>query len=371
MTFTPPSYVYHIYDSVKDTYISSIGLSGVTFSNVINGGGSFTGTLSISDPLYQAGALEWQNATDYRMNRSMWIERNGVIVWAGFVSGRSYDSSSQTLTLTGTTFETFSQFRFLRVPLVYTNMDILTVARNIWRTQQVNSWEPTWQYDTNLSGKLVTFNSMQWWAYINDYMSTLVDMSPGVEWYIDTYYDPTVVSGPPQVKKKFYVATPTLPAVDVGLTVSSNPSGGNLLSYTLAEDGTKFATKMYSLGSGSDSAQVYGEFFDTTLLDEGFMDVSLMMTNADITDKPTLTGMAKQAILKATSQLYSFDVVVKPDESFDIQNVKLGRLVTIDITDPRFPQGYQGQSRIIDYTVTPGDDGEESIAVTLEPIYNA
>jgi hypothetical protein len=45
-------------------------------------------------------------------------------------------------------------------------------------------------------------------------------------------------------------------------------------------------------------------------------------------------------------------------------------MVTVQITDPRYPRGFYDKLRLIDFTVTPGDNGEESIKVTLEQVYN-
>lgn len=369
MTLPVPVYAYHIYDSVTDAYLMTLPLSGVSFSNAINGGGTFSATLSVSDPVFQSGEINWQDATMPYMNRSIWIERNGAIVWGGFLIGRSYDSTSQTVSLTGATFDSYAAFRPQRVPINFTSLtDILTVARTIWSNQDTNAHEPSWVYDSNLSGNKIKF-TMQWWSEISQYMENLVSLTPGIEYYIDTYYDPASPNFP-VVKKKFFVASPTLPTTDVGLTVSLNPTGGNLLSYTLAEDGTQFMTKMFALGSGADSAQVYGQYFSNTLLDQGYMDVAQTMSQTDQTSKTALTAVAKQAVLKATSKLLTFSVNVKPDESFDLGNVKLGRITSIEITDPRFPSGYKSQQfRITSYAVTPGDNGEEAVAATLEQIY--
>lgn len=367
MAIPVPQYSYHIYDSVTDVYQMTLPLSGVSFSNTINGGGSFTATLSVADPIFQSGEIPWQDSTEPYLRHSIWVERNGMIVWGGFLTGRSYQASSQTVTLTGVTFEVYGSLRPQRNPNKYTNVDILTVARNMWRLQEANSNEPHWVYDTNLSGNKVTLTT-GWWQEISNYIDNLVALTPGIEYYIDTYYDPAIIL--PTVRKKFLVASPTLPATDVGLTVSMNPTGGNMIDYTLTEDGSKFATKVYELGSGSDSAQLWGTYFNNALLDQGYMDVALTFSASDITKSATLVNMAKQQALKIASKLLSFSVTVKPDESFNLNNVKLGRLVTLQITDPRFPNGYTNTFRITTYTVNPGDNGEETIQATLEQIYN-
>jgi len=368
MALAAPQYSYHIYDSVTDVYQLTLPLSGVSFSNAINGGGTFSATLSISDPIFQSGEIPWQDSTNPKINRSLWIERNGSVVWGGFIMGRSYDSSSQTITLTGTTFETYASMRPQRVPINFTNTDILTVARNIWARQDLNDHEPDWVYDSNLSGNKITLVS-QWWQEISQYMDNLVALTPGIEYYIDTYYDPTSPNLP-VVKKKFFVASPALPADDVALTVSLNPTGGNILNYTVAEDGTQFMTKMYALGSGTDSAQIFGQYFANDLLDLGYMDVAQTVSYTDNTSATSLTAIAKQAVLKATSKQLSFTVTVKPDESFNLPSIKLGRLVTIQIQDPYFPAGYTNKLRLISYTVTPGDNGEESIQAVLEQVFS-
>lgn len=368
MALSAPQYSYHIYDSVTDVYQQTLPLTGVSFSNTINGGGTFTASLSIADPIFQSNEIPWKDATNPKLNRSMWVERNGAVVWGGFITGRSYESSSQTITITGATFEVYATFRPQRIPINFINTDILTVARSIWSRQDINDHEPHWVYDSNLSGNLITLAS-QWWQEISQYMDNLVALTPGIEYYIDTYYDPTSPNLP-VVKKKFYVASPTLPADDVALTVSLNPTGGNLLSYNVAEDGTQFMTKMYALGSGTDSAQIYGSYFANDLLDQGYMDVAQTVSYTDNTSRTSLNAIAKQAVLKATSKQLSFTVSVKPDESFDLPSIKLGRLVTLQIQDPFFPTGYTNKLRLISYTVTPGDNGEESIQATLEQIYN-
>lgn len=363
-----PNYVYHFYDTVTDIYQSTLGLSGVNFGDAINGGGTFGGSLAIGDPLYQSGEVEWLKATEPNMNRSVWIELNDDIVWGGFLTGRNYDSSSQTLSLSGVTFDAYAKLRVFPKPVTFTNQDSLTIAKTMWGKLSDQPGEPEFQIDAGTSGVLTSQTDAQWFTAVSEYITNMTNRdTDGIEYYIDTYWDRS--THPKTPRRKFFVASQSLPLVETGQTLVLNPAGGNILSYSFNEDGTKFATDLWEVGSGTDSAQVYGYAADPSRIDNGYPAVTIVKSEGTSTDKNALNSMAKRDLTLNNNQAVTMDITAKPDPSFSVNALRPGRKVTVEITDARFPQGYKANFRVASYSVTPGDNGEDTVSLSLEQVY--
>ena len=77
-------------------------LTGVTWSNVLNGAGQFSGTLSVEDPAVKN--LNWIEAT--APNKTcVWVGIDGpTFVWGGLVQQRTYDEVSQTVQIQASEF---------------------------------------------------------------------------------------------------------------------------------------------------------------------------------------------------------------------------------------------------------------------------
>lgn len=366
----PPVYTYYIYDTYTNTFVNTLALSGVSFSNKINGGGSFSASLSISDPVYTSGEIDWLGSTEPNGNRSLFIDRDGVLVWAGTIFGRDYDSESQSLSLSGPTFDWYKDTKIQKKPLNYASQDTLTLARAVWFRLEDRANPITFTYLTNLAGvdSAITSADNQWWVPTGSHIDLLTSRDPGgIEYYIDTYWDNSVS---PQVPRKlFYADYLKINPVDLGLTASLNSAGGNIMSYNRSEDGTKFCTDLYALGAGSDSAQAWGYAADASRLALGYPGVTITYSAGETSSPSSLDSIAKKQLKINNTQLDVISMTVKPDASFNVADIKPGRKVTVQITDPRHPSGYSNTFRIAEYTVTPGDNGEESVALTLEQLY--
>lgn len=96
----PPKFTY-LFTDLYGNLIARLPLTGVTFTLALNQAGSFSGTLSVEDPMMVQ--TNWVEAT--QVNKScVWVDVDGVLVWGGIVQGQSYTMAGQKVAISATDF---------------------------------------------------------------------------------------------------------------------------------------------------------------------------------------------------------------------------------------------------------------------------
>ena len=106
-----PVLTYRCYDVQTCTPQSNLPFYAVSFGQTVSSDDTFTGTLKLSDEVFER--LNWERAT--RPNWAMIVVDNdspsGFAPWGGMVTGRKYNAKDQTLVVTATTLGVYAKMR--------------------------------------------------------------------------------------------------------------------------------------------------------------------------------------------------------------------------------------------------------------------
>lgn len=375
-----PIYQYHFYDLVTRSYIDTLPLTGVSFSQGINGGGDFGASLSVSDDIYAQNKVAWKDAT---AAQKTWIvvQRNDAVIWGGMLFGRAYSSKSQTLDLSGTTLDGFGTQRIEHYP-TFRGLDTGTYSMTTLVDKifgMFSDTAPAMSFDPKVyTGGNPTINwEGQYNQYANQYVDQLTKQEDnGIEYYWECSWDPTKNSNVPL--RYPVIGQPRLPATNLGMIAHLSLTGGNIIEYSWKEDGNQIVTEWATFGGGNGAAQVMGKYYDNYTISHGYPYTTGYSTYTDITNQNILIGLAKRDFFRAQANRQSLSLVIKPDVNFDIQVIKPGHIITVEIDDPYFRPGdflFQGDPtvpispltcRVVKYSITPDDAGNETVSVDVE-----
>ena len=119
-----PTYRYYACDTLTGDLLAELPLTGVTFSLVVNDTGGFGATLPLSAEPYLVQVTQPGRT-------SVYIERDGVLVYGGIIWGRQYDAAAGTLTLDGSDFLSYTDHLVISDNLNYGQVEQLAIFRSL------------------------------------------------------------------------------------------------------------------------------------------------------------------------------------------------------------------------------------------------
>lgn len=362
------SYRYLLADLRTNAILSELPFTDVRFTQILNNSGTFNGRLLISD--LREINYDIQGVT-IPARTAIYVERDGVLIWGGIIWLRTYDSTSQSISISAREFLSYLERRRISSTTVFQNVDELDIARYlVTQAQAATGGDIGLIQSINTSSVLV---SRVYYDYeFKDIYAAIKDLSNaenGFDFAVDVAYDST---GTP--KKYLNYGYPkrgvTYVSTDPNALVFELP--GNLVAYEWPDDGSTTVNTLYGIGPNSNEAKIrsmavgpanqvaagWPLLEDTTTYNDQF-DPNLLyqQTLSEVTSRqnPVVT-------IKVTLPAY-----VEP---------VLGTYITGDecllrITDARWPQpteggfGYVGVKRIVSITVEPGENGPERVTLVL------
>jgi len=391
--------------------IAELPFTSVSFDTQLNSIGSFTGELLLSG--VDAQALNVYDGTNPGQT-CLYVDYNGVIIWGGIIWSRSYDSTTQILSITGQ--EMLSYFKRRKITplnttyynygsdtptsITYQNLDICTVANDLIvnYSQSVNfpNQGGTVTGNIGLLGSSTTAGLNITRTYydfeLKEIFQAIKDLSDGLDattqvpffdFYIDYTYDG---SGKPV--KHFQMQIPTIP----GTSSLIFQFPGNLVEYSYSQDGTNTANALWGLGYGKNSNKLIALALDNNYTFNG----SINPTNGNaaiLEDTASFIDISDDNLLKATNlgQMNAragitlpssgnpvisapevVQVVLPPYVDPYLGTYKPGDYPRLIIVDDLFPTPYDYRGwRIVATSVEPGEDKESRVTVTLSrAVYN-
>lgn len=412
-------YTYIFCDLLTNAIISVVPMSKVTFSNQLNGAGTFTGEINMGDLRIQR--LNPVAAT-VPGRTALYIDRGGVLVWGGIVWQRRYSSQGQnasgdpgTMTVTGQEFWSYFKKLLCNPGVFISSQDQLAAARALVGTATsavggfTYSGAQSSMYSNigvltpgaTTSGVLRTV-----WHYsyelkpFGDMVEEMSIMDGGFDFAIDVAWNGSTPT------KTFNTGYPRRGRLATGTgLVFSYP--GNVTDFDYDEDATQQATRLFVQGAGEGAAMQTSSLVANDLLASGWplLDATISFKDNYVTGDPTVSqaaldarARAESAALKSTITLPSLYVRANLDPV--LGSYITGDSVTIIVPptatavnalfdspgaydssttfdtetvagldgSPRFPQGFVGTARIQTITVTPQDDNTpEQVQLTVGP----
>lgn len=367
-------YTYLFADLRTNDILAELPLTNVTFSQVLNTPGSFSGTILGSDA----------NETGYDIPNStipartaIYVDRDGVLIWGGILWTRNWNSDTQHYEFTAREFGSYFERRRISTDfmggyqaLVYDTEDQLYVAQDLLNLMQSQSGSNIGlNIPTNISGVNV---SRVYYAYeFKDVWGAIKDLSnqqDGFDFNVDVAYDSNLEPSK-YVKTEYPQRGITYDATSPDALVFEFP--GNLVGYDWPDDGAAVANEMYGIGPQSNEAKITASATSpTNQIAAGW---PLLEDTVSYTDQYDPTLLYEQTLGEVTARqlpVVTPKIVIPAYVEPVLGSYKTGDECLLRITDDRFPDTGSGFGlaqvyRIVSINVQPGEDGPERVTLTL------
>lgn len=117
-------YRYFTTDLLSNEVLMEIPFSGVSWERALNAGGAFAGTIPVIDATTGLGLYE----NTMPGQTGLYVVRNGVCVWGGIIWSRSYDVTTNILSVSGTEFTSYLHHRLIWKTVNYQYSATVTVG---------------------------------------------------------------------------------------------------------------------------------------------------------------------------------------------------------------------------------------------------
>lgn len=361
-------YRYLLADLRTNAILSELPFTDVRFTQLLNNAGTFSARLQISD--IREDNYDIQGVT-IPGRTALYVDRDGVLIWGGIIWLRTYDSISQTITISAREFISYLERRRISSTTVFQSVDELDIARYLVnQAQAVTGGDIGLIQSNNTSGVLV---SRVYYDYeLKDLYAAIKDLSnaeDGFDFAVDVAYDST---GTPKkylnygypMRGRTYVST------DPEALVFELP--GNLVAYEWPDDGSVTVNTLYGVGPNSNEAKIRAVATGPANQVAAGWPVLEDITSYNDQYDPTL--LYQQTLSEVTARQNPV-VTIKVTLPAYVSPV-LGSYITGDecllrITDPRWPEpsgggfGYSAVKRIVSISVEPGENGPERVTLVL------
>lgn len=243
------TYTYIFCDLASNNELARLPLSGVSFSRSINEAGELSGSLFLGA---EARRKRWKVATEVypTPQRAVYVDRDGVLVWGGYVDQRRPTSDGGAVEIIAKTFDAYLFRRHLKVDKVYDG-DQLGIVRDLVATMQAERGGNIGLTVTqNVCGirRAVDFQGNERRKF-GDLLTSLAEAEGGFEFTVDVFYGP----GGKPVKQL------TLGCPHLGSAATRHPLSfpGNIAVHPeWPEDGTATANALDAIGAGEGSSML-------------------------------------------------------------------------------------------------------------------
>jgi hypothetical protein len=338
--------------------IAELPLTSVSMNKKLNEFGVFRGTIYLDS----SGISNYDVAAATMPGRNfIVVERGDTPIWEGIVWTSSYESQGKSLNLTARTYEAFADKQIMG-----DFERIATEQRNIFRDLWMELQTPT---ERNLSINIpTTFADMVLrtvTVYGNEYktylqvMNSIADGADGFDWTIDT------IKQNNQYYRYLKIGYPVLGATDVAGLSFDYP--GNITNYYKTSGVSSAATHLFLLGAGEGSGMVVGTAVQEDLIETGFKRYDVVLARKDVDSQGRIDSLAAQLGAIRRIPVSVIKVFVKADQEPVFGSYALGDAATLSIIDPRHPDGFTSNARIVAWEYRPqSDETVESAELIFE-----
>jgi hypothetical protein len=298
----------------------------------------------------------------------MYVDRDGILVWGGVVWGRSYNSTTQTLTFNAQEWISYFDHRRVTQDVQFTNVDQLLIAKTLIENAQ-NATYGDIGVGYNSAGQTtsgILVDRIYYNYELKNVFQAIQDLSrqsDGFDFAIDVDYD---INGQPEKYFNTYYPRSGLAYSfgDPNVPVFTFPAG-NMVEYEYPEDGSIVANTVYALGAGSNEGKLIAIAQDITKLSTGWALLETTANYSDITDQTVLDNLAIAQSVATSYPPTVLKVVVPAYVDPVFGSYEVGDDARIIITDSRFPNTLDEIYRIVGLSVQPGENGPERVTLTL------
>ena len=359
-------YRYLFCDLVTNAVKAELPLTSVTYGQELNAAGSFSGHILLSD-LRQNGYDIDAATTPSRT--AVYVDRDGTIVWGGIIWSRTYDSDSQRLTVAGREFESYFEHRRITTNYIApAGRDQFTVVQDLFNAAQAATGGNIGVVVPSITSGQTLASVLPIFAYekrpVLDVCRELSrQASPyGFDFAIDCAYD---TSG--NIVKTLNLSYPRRGKVYVANSTNSPmiEMPGNMVSYSLPEDGNSVVNKMYGIGAGSNEGQYQSTYTDSGAIAAGYALLEGTTSLSQILNPTIVDSMTQAAQIAKATPVQVLNVVWDGYTDPTPGNFGTGDDFRIRITDARFSSTNNIVRRLAKFDVDAGESGPERISASF------
>ncbi|ABD94213.1 unknown [Streptomyces phage mu1/6] len=380
-------YTYLFCDLVTDRVLAELPVIGAEYSTELNGIGTFRGTVPLSDEVAQLGPMD---ATIPRRT-ALYIDRDGVIVWAGIIWTRRPLTSANGIIwgmeLQGSEFASYWQKRYVN-KILSTDYNLLVAniadtryvpdgqrmyddqAWIVWSLLRYAEADPsgagTIHVDTNPlvnpTGvtRTRTYDPSQQRTDILTLISQLAAVDGGFDWGIQAGWNP---DGSRYRRWAVWSPRRGRPASATGFLWQYGP-GGNIVTPDWPEDGMQYANRCWARGSGAGQDVVTGVAEAPDQWAAGYPLMESVETFDGVTQLNTIQAHAQASLTARTQATTAPTFTVDADADPVLGSYTVGDSAVFAI-DPGayYPAGLVRELRILSIKVSV-TGGPEKVALT-------
>jgi hypothetical protein len=237
-----PAYTYIVVDTTTGDSLEEVTLSDVSYTMGLNGAGSFSGSMALSDPKCRRSLLK-------TLAREILVLREGVPVFNGPILGLT--ASGSKLQITAGPVWWYMQNRTLELGRDYVAQDMSAIFDNIMSTvngkflgdirlDKASPYNSTGQLHT------VSYDAITR-KLASEAISELSQIYPGFDWMVNLRIDPTTGK-----TLREYQVYPGFK----GVLVDQSLTFQNTIDFVDTDDGTRAFNRVHELGAGQDNTQL-------------------------------------------------------------------------------------------------------------------
>lgn len=357
-----------ICDLRTDQLLDVLPVTGLSFDDYIGKTGSCSGTIEITDP--RVAARMRLNFIPART--AVYIMRRSEIWWGGILWTRTPsvdDRGYVTLAFQASTFDSYFDHRRIFDDQVFTGEDQLEIVRKLLDyAQGQNGGDIGIEYDQTYSGvgRDRTYSHYDL-LNIREQIDMLSNVDDGFEWRIRAYSDTTG-----RRVRSLQLGYPKIVTSQTDIMLNAP---GQIMSYSLPEDGTTVANVWQSRGASSntdaseDSVPLMSQIWLYPQdLDAGWPRLDGSSDYNTVIDKTTLDAHAVADIKRYRKPIIIPDISVLMDGK-TITPALIGTTARIRIRDTWYYEGVTLRYRIIGFKVSPPERGKpETASLYLEAL---
>lgn len=372
-------YRYLAHDVTSRAFLGELPLASVSFAETLNSVGELSATLDLATRTCLGGELASQYVAATSPRRaSIWVERDGVLVWGGIIwSRRRSRGTLGEIEISALDFGSILERRVLTATKSYTAADQLAVVRDLvtW-AQATPGGNINLVVGSETSGVNITREPLAWGYELRnlaDLIGELAQSEGGFDWSTSVAYDDL---GVPEATFRLHYPRRGRRSIDSSLVFfNAATSGGNLIDWDLDESGLDAAITIHGIGSGEGESMIQTVASRTELLDVGYPLTEAVISHKSITDSAALLGLTVEAARLRSNDVATWSLTVDPDDiSVPFGTWSVGDDARIVIDDhPLFPSngsapGLETTLRIVGQSVTVSDDGgPDDVTLTMGP----
>lgn len=357
-TITPShTYRYICEDTLTGVKLASIPMYGVNFKAYLTTlgqtgrYGEFTGTFRADLPGFSVQELLGATIPG---RTTLYVERDGVLIWSGIVQSRTYQSQSLDYQLYAQSHDAIMDGQFLTTDTSGTQ-DPRNTILSMWSTMESN---PASNYRVGYAARYTPeVNPQQtvaWkgtdWNPMSDEVKAAVEA--GAEYRFNYRY-----ISPIQRETDVEIGRWDLAAYRLGAPLGPNSTTlrypGEITQYWTTDGVQQAATIVYAIGAATGSTTIRQTYTNTAFLNQGWPQFGRKFNWNTVTDQTTLNNALANAMQQFQPPYVSPTFKQNAGQGFG--SYALGDYIRIVIDDPyRYPDGPNVQNiRVVGWQLSP------------------